>query len=49
MDMISDKKRFWKEFLWMNVATVMISVGVYCFKFPNNFCFGGVTGAATLL
>ena len=49
MDMISDKKRFWKEFLWMNVATVMISVGVYCFKFPNNFSMGGVSGLSILL
>ena len=49
MDMISDKKRFWKEFLWMNLATVMISVGVYCFKFPNNFSMGGVSGLSILL
>ena len=47
--MISDKKRFWKEFVWMNVATVMISVGVYCFKFPNNFSMGGVSGLSVLL
>ena len=47
--MISDKKRFWKEFLWMNLATVMISVGVYCFKFPNNFSMGGVSGLSILL
>ena len=49
MDMIADKKRFWKEFLWMNIATVMISVGVYCFKFPNNFSMGGVSGLSILL
>ncbi|WP_204247453.1 YitT family protein [Flavonifractor sp. An4] len=47
--MISDKKRFWKEFFWMNLATVMISVGVYCFKFPNNFSMGGVSGLSILL
>lgn len=47
--MLPDKKRFWKEFLWMNVATVMISVGVYCFKFPNNFSMGGVSGLSILL
>ncbi|OUN11661.1 hypothetical protein B5G40_06625 [Flavonifractor sp. An9] len=46
---MSDKKRFWKEFFWMNVATVMISVGVYCFKFPNNFSMGGVSGLSVLL
>lgn len=47
--MIADKKRLWKEFLWMNIATVMISVGVYCFKFPNNFSMGGVSGLSILL
>lgn len=47
--MISDKKRFWNEFFWMNVATVMISIGVYCFKFPNNFSMGGVSGLSILL
>ena len=47
--MISDKKRFWKEFFWMNLATVMISVGVYCFKFPNTFSIGGVSGLSILL
>lgn len=44
-----DKKRFLKEFVWMNVATLMISVGVYCFKFPNNFSIGGVSGLSILL
>lgn len=44
-----DKKRFIKEFLLMTFATVMISVGVYCFKFPNNFSMGGVSGLSILL
>ncbi|WP_343286554.1 YitT family protein [Flavonifractor sp. An82] len=44
-----DKKRFLKEFVWMNVAALMISVGVYCFKFPNNFSIGGVSGLSILL
>lgn len=47
--MLPDKKRFLKEFVWMNLATVMISVGVYCFKFPNNFSMGGVSGLSVLL
>lgn len=47
--MLADKKRFLKEFAWMNIATVMISVGVYCFKFPNNFSMGGVSGLSILL
>ena len=47
--MVPDKKRFWKEFLWMNLATLMLSIGVYCFKFPNNFSMGGVSGLSILL
>ena len=47
--MVPDKKRFWKEFLWMNLATIMLSIGVYCFKFPNNFSMGGVSGLSVLL
>lgn len=33
----------------MNIATIMISVGVYFFKFPNNFSMGGVSGLSVLL
>ena len=31
------------------VATLILVVGVYVFKFPNNFSFGGVTGMAVVL
>ena len=47
--MAPDKKRLIKEFLLMTFATVMISVGVYCFKFPNYFSMGGVSGLSILL
>lgn len=33
----------------MTVATLALVFGVYFFKFPNNFCFGGVTGIAVIL
>lgn len=33
----------------MNLATIMLSIGVYCFKFPNNFSMGGVSGLSVLL
>ena len=42
------KRKLW-EFFWMNVASLMISVGVYFFKFPNNFSMGGVSGLSVLL
>lgn len=38
-----------KEFLLMTLGTVLVSVGVYFFKFPNNFSMGGVSGLSILL
>lgn len=38
-----------KEYGILTAATLMLVVGVYFFKFPNNFCFGGVTGIAVIL
>lgn len=43
----------WKKILWeyliLTLATVLLVVGVYVFKFPNHFSFGGVTGIAIVL
>lgn len=33
----------------LTLATIIIIIGIYVFKFPNNFCFGGVTGIAIVL
>lgn len=33
----------------MTGATLIIAVGTYFFKFPNNFTFGGITGLAVLI
>ncbi len=41
-------KVFW-EYLILTVSTLILVAGVYVFKFPNNFCFGGVTGIAVIL
>ena len=38
-----------KKYLMLTLATVVIVIGVYVFKFPNNFSFGGVTGIAVVL
>lgn len=38
-----------KEFLLLNVGTVLTIIGVYFFKFPNNFSTGGVTGIAIIV
>ena len=42
-------KRTIEEYLVLTVATLILVVGVYVFKFPNNFSFGGVTGIAVVL
>lgn len=38
-----------KTFLWINLGVFLLSMGVYFFKFPNNFTTGGVSGIAILL
>ena len=47
MDM-SMKQRI-QEYLLLTLGTTLVSVGVYFFKFPNNFSMGGVSGLAVLL
>lgn len=42
-------KRTLEEYVLLTIATLIMIVGVYVFKFPNNFSFGGVTGIAILL
>lgn len=37
-----------KNFLIMTLSITIMAIGVYYFKFPNNFTFGGVTGAAVV-
>ena len=43
------RKQVIQEFLLMTFGTLLVSVGVYFFKFPNNFSMGGVAGLAVLL
>ena len=38
-----------KEYALMTLGTVIMAVGTYFFKFPNNFSTGGVTGLAVVL
>ena len=38
-----------KEYSLIAASTLMIVAGVYFFKFPNNFTFGGVTGLSVVL
>lgn len=38
-----------KEWLLITLATLILSGGVYFFKFPNNFSTGGVSGISVIL
>ena len=42
-------KRTVEEYVVLTVATLILVVGVYVFKFPNNFSFGGVTSKTDFL
>lgn len=35
-----------RQYTIITLGISMMAVGVYFFKFPNNFVFGGVTGVA---
>lgn len=37
------------EYVLLTAATIIMVVGIYVFKFPNHFSFGGVTGIAVVL
>lgn len=38
-----------KDYLILTFATVVMSVGIYFFKFPNHFSTGGVSGISIIL
>lgn len=40
---------FVRDYAILTFATIILDIGVYVFKFPNNFSFGGVTGVAIIL
>lgn len=42
-------KRNIGEYLIITMSTIVLVLGVYLFKFPNNFSFGGVTGIAVII
>ena len=38
-----------KEWTMLTLSTLLMALGIYCFKFPNNFSTGGVSGLAVIL
>lgn len=48
--MFKNKKirKYLRDFLWITFATTLTAIGIYFFKFPNNFSTGGVIGLAVI-
>ena len=42
-------KSQFKNFINLTLSTLVMAVGIYFFKFSNNFTFGGLTGLAVLV
>ena len=38
-----------KTFCFMNLGILLMAVGIYFFKSPNNFATGGVSGMSIIL
>lgn len=38
-----------QEVIIMNIGVILMSIGIYFFKFPNNFATGGVSGVSVVL
>lgn len=45
----TDLRAFIREYAMITLGTVIMVLGIYFFKFPNNFSTGGVTGIAVVL
>ncbi len=43
-----EMKKLVKEYALLTLATVIMVLGIYFFKFPNNFSTGGVTGISVV-
>lgn len=41
--------QIFKEYVIITVAVFIMDIGIYIFKFPNNFSFGGVSGMAVVI
>ena len=47
---MNDKlKIIFKEYTIITLSILAMAIGIYFFKFPYNFAFGGVTGYATMI
>ena len=47
--MSAEKRKAVREWLYITFGVLIMSAGIYFFKFPNHFSTGGVTGIAVVL
>ena len=41
--------KLFKDYIEITLAVIIMDLGIYAFKFPNHFSFGGVSGLAVVL
>lgn len=41
--------KLFKDYIVITLAVIIMDLGIYVFKFPNHFSFGGVSGLAVVL
>lgn len=46
---MTKRKKIIKEYILITLAVIIMDIGIYVFKFPNNFSFGGVSGLAVVV
>lgn len=49
MDMTKPAVKIIKEYALLTLASVLIIISTWLFKYPNNFTFGGITGLSIVL
>ena len=42
-------KKWWMDFVLLTLASELLAIGTWLFKYPNNFTFGGVTGISIVV
>ena len=47
--MTKERKTAVREWLYITIGILIMTAGIYFFKFPNHFSTGGVTGIAIIL
>ena len=49
MNLTKEQKKKIRDLVYLNAGTLILAIGVYFFKFLNNFCTGGVSGISIVV